>query len=102
VGGDTARTLLHNALEQYGDPKAAVYKHKDYARTSGVVTSLLGIVVQGIKRHGNRKDIHLLKLLEHNLSHFNLLNFYPNHLTEIRTLSVSIATAIKAIQLRNE
>ncbi|UCD87371.1 MAG: hypothetical protein JSV01_06345 [Desulfobacterales bacterium] len=61
IGGNTARTLIRNAAEIYGNPKQGVYWFRESERFLPSLLQLLKISIRGLAREGDSRDLSLLE-----------------------------------------
>jgi len=99
--GYTARIVLRNALERYGDPNALFYKHESIRQHLSQLILHLQIVVRALGRAGNHEDIDRLKSLERNAILFDSLDAHPAHGLRVKQMLRWIPEAIKMIQSKN-
>ena len=74
LSGKTAHLILISALNEYGDPKAGIYRTAKAATYLPVFLQHLKIIVRGVGRVGSRDDVGLLKQISeagHQLSELN-------------------------------
>lgn len=61
LSGRTAHLILISALNEYGDPRAGIYRHLRAAIYLPVFLQHLKIIVRGVGRVGTREDVGLLR-----------------------------------------
>ncbi|MBT8341465.1 MAG: hypothetical protein HKP58_09100 [Desulfatitalea sp.] len=100
VGGKTSHAVLHAALEYYGDPHADVYHDDRFGGYLAALMDQLRIVLRGVARSGQAKDLDLLKKLEQSASSMMSIDADPAYTQKAQQTLQWVAPAIRAIQVR--
>ena len=99
--GYTARMVLREALERYGDPNALFYQRESTRQHLSELVLHLQIVARALGRAGNHEDIDRLKSLERNAMLFTDLDAHPAHGLRVKQMLRWVPEAIKMIQSNN-
>ena len=87
LSGKTAHLILVSALNEYGDPKAGIYRHLRAATYLPVFLQHLKIIVRGVGRVGTRDDVALLRQISENGFQLSELSGSPeNQRSVVRTM----------------
>jgi hypothetical protein len=98
VKGHTARLVIREALDRYGDPAAPFYQNESVANYLPQLISHLQMVVCALGRSGDHEDIERLTSLERRAKMLTDLDTHPAHGLRVRQMMRWIPQAIKAIQ----
>ena len=87
LSGKTARLILVSALNEYGDPKAGIYRHLRSTTYLPVFLQHLKIIVRGVGRVGTRDDVGLLRQIsEYGFQLSELSGTPENQRSVVRTM----------------
>ncbi|MBR9980318.1 MAG: hypothetical protein KFF50_04760 [Desulfatitalea sp.] len=100
TGGAAAREVLHGALNEYGDPDSAIYKHRMDSRFLADLMDHLRVVLKAMARAGRPEDLVRLKTLAQSASRLMTLDTDPAHKRRVKQALDLIAPAIRAIQVQ--
>ena len=101
LSGKTAHLILISALNEYGDPKAGIYRNLKAATYLPVFLQHLKIIVRGVGRVGTRDDVHLLRQIsEYGFQLSELSGTQENQRSVVRTMEW-IENVIRSITTAN-
>ncbi len=101
LSGKTAQLILVSALNEYGDPKAGIYRNLRAAAYLPVFLQHLKIIVRGVGRVGTRDDVSLLrKISENGFQLAELSGTTENQRSVVRTMEW-IENVIRSINTAN-
>jgi hypothetical protein len=98
VGGKTARTVLRSALDYYGDPRAEIYQGQIHPPYLIDLMAHLRIVLRGLARLGQPRDLDTLKAMEQSASQLMALDTDPAYARRVQQMLQWVAPAMRAIQ----
>jgi hypothetical protein len=98
VQGYTARQVIREALDRYGDPAVAAYHGTSIRNYLPLLIPHLQIVVRALGMTGDQEDIERLTSLEHRAKILTELDTHPAHGLRVRQMTKWIPQALKAIQ----
>ena len=101
LSGKTAHLILISALNEYGDPKAGIYRNLKAATYLPVFLQHLKIIVRGVGRVGTRDDVGLLRQIsEYGFQLSELSGTQENQRSVVRTMEW-IENVIRSITTAN-
>jgi hypothetical protein len=98
VQGHSARLVIREALERYGDPAASVYQNTNIHHCLPLLIPHLQIVVRALGLAGDQEDIERLTTLERRATILTELDAHPAHGLRVRQMMKWIPRALKTIQ----
>ncbi len=101
LSGKTAHLILIAALNEYGDPKARIYRTVSAATYLPVFLQHLKIIVRGVGRVGSRDDVGLLKQISEYGYQLSSLNGTPENLRSVGRTMEWIENVIRGITTAN-
>ncbi len=101
IGGYTARLVLREAMRNYADPDAAIYRHESLRQHLSQLILHLQIIVRALGRIGNYHDIEQLRALERKADLFVNLDSHPAHGIKVKQMLKWIPETVKMIQSSN-
>ncbi|MGE0086502.1 MAG: hypothetical protein AB7S75_19005 [Desulfococcaceae bacterium] len=101
TGGETACRVLRNAVSRYGDPQADIYLSMEIRNRMESVIQHLTVVIRGLDRIGEKRDIRLLLHLRQEEGRFLAIPMDSRCISKIRRLMQWVETARKNIENRN-
>jgi hypothetical protein len=100
TGGKTARLVLRGALDYYGDPCADIYLGHPHVTYLIDLMGHLRVVLRGMARLGQARDLDTLKAMEQNAAHLMALNTDSTYARRAQQMLQWVAPAIRAIQVQ--
>jgi hypothetical protein len=100
TGGDTAGSILSNALAVYGNPEAPFYPREETRAHLPALLQHVSILIRGIARVGAESDLILLDQLRQREKDFNRLSADPRHAALVRRIFSLIEPTQKEIKGR--
>jgi hypothetical protein len=100
AGGKTARTVLRGALDYYGDPRAEIYQGQLHPPYLIDLMAHLRIVLRGMARLGQPRDLETLKAMEQRASQLMALDTDPAYARRVQQMLQWVAPAMRAIQVQ--
>jgi hypothetical protein len=101
LSGKTAHLILVSALNEYGDPKAGIYRTLRAATYLPVFLQHLKIIVRGVGRVGTRDDVGLLRQISEYGYQLSEISGTPeNQRSVVRTMAW-IENVIRSITTAN-
>jgi hypothetical protein len=98
VQGYTARLVIREAFDRYGDPSAPIYQNELARRYLPQLIPHLQIVVRALGRAGNADDIERLANLKRMTERFIALDVHPAHGLRVKQMMKWVPQALQAIQ----
>ncbi len=100
TGGKTARLVLRGALDYYGDPSADIYLSHPHVSYLIDLMGHLRVVLRGVARLGQTRDLDTLKAMEQNASRLMALDTDSTYARRAKQMLQWVAPAIRAIQVQ--
>ncbi|MBI5896508.1 MAG: hypothetical protein HZB24_11090, partial [Desulfobacterales bacterium] len=100
AGGKTARLVLRGALDYYGDPSADIYLGHPHGSYLIDIMGHLRVVLRGMARLGQARDLDTLKAMEQSASRLMALDTDPTYARRAKQMLQWVAPAIRAIQVQ--
>ncbi len=100
VGGDTARSVIRDALSYYGNPASEIFQQQVSAPLLSDLMGHLRIVLRCITRQGQLQDLENLKMIERSAVRLMALHTDPGYTQKVRQTLKCVEPAIRAIQVR--
>ncbi len=97
AGGHTARSVMRQLLEQYGEPDADFYRQALKSKSLSELMAQLQIVIRALGRAGNLEDVDRLGALKAKEDQFCRLTTHPAHCLRARQSLKWVPEAIKMI-----
>jgi hypothetical protein len=98
VKGHTARRVIREALDRYGDPTAPTYQSESISKHLPLLIPHLQIVVRALGLAGDQGDIESLTSLERRANMLIDLDTHPAHGLRVRQMMKWVPRTIDAIQ----
>ncbi|MFZ1984112.1 MAG: hypothetical protein WAU91_06845 [Desulfatitalea sp.] len=102
AGGKTARMVLRDALDYYGEPRAEIYQGQLHPSYLIDLMAHLRIVLRGMARLGQPRDLDTLKAMEQRASRLMALDTDPAYARRVQQMLQWVAPAMRAIQVQPE
>lgn len=102
AGGQTAHMVLRSALDYYGDPSAEIYQGRLHPPYLIDLMAHLRIVLRGMTRLGQPRDLDTLKAMEQRASQLMALDTDPAYARRVQQMLQWVAPAMRAIQVQPE
>jgi hypothetical protein len=99
LSGKTAHQILIQALAEYGDPKAGLYRHLRTTTYLSVFLQHLKVIVRGIGRVGTIDDIDLLKQVSNTGYQLSQIDGTPDNQRAVARTLEWIDNAIRSITI---
>lgn len=100
-GGKTARLVVRGALDYYGDPGADIYVGHPHASYLIDLMGHLRVVLRGMARLGQARDLDTLKAMEQEAHRLMSLDTDPTFARRAKQMLQWIAPAIRTIQVQS-
>jgi hypothetical protein len=97
VGGDTAASILHNALAMYGNPELPFYAREENRGHLPALVQHISVLIRGLARVGAENDLILLDQVGQREKDFMRLSADPRHAGLVRRVFSWIEPARKEI-----
>jgi hypothetical protein len=100
VGGQTARIVLREALDQFGNPDSALYQFHLNTQMLSTLMTHLQIAVRAMACAGHSIDIEVLKALEKNTKALSDLDAHPMHKLNVKQVMKWVPKSLRTIQIQ--
>jgi hypothetical protein len=101
VGGTTAASILHSALNVFGNPESRFYITEDGRQHLYGLLQHLSVIVRGIGRIGSEIDLVLLDQVKHRENEFLKMNADPRYTALVRRTFGWVEPAKSEIAVRS-
>jgi hypothetical protein len=98
VQGHSARLVIREAMDRYGDPSSPVYQNTTIYNNLPLLIPHLQIVVRALGLTGEQKDIERLTSLERRVKILSELDTHPAHVLRVKQMMRWIPRALESIQ----
>jgi hypothetical protein len=102
VGGDTATSILHNALNAFGNPESQFYVTQEGRQHLYALLRHLSVLIRGIGRTGSEMDLVLLDQVKGRENEFMKLSDDPRYVALVRRVFGLLEPAKREIAARSQ
>jgi hypothetical protein len=97
---DTAKAILKSAVDEYGDPAAALFHQNESENCMGALLQNLRVAVRGVGCVGGMPEVPLLERIKTNEETFMRLKKDRNYRAQARLITDWVDEAVKFIKFR--
>ena len=102
VGGNTAASILHSALNVFGNPESQFYTTEEGRQNLYGLLKHLSVLVRGIGRIGSETDLVLLDQVKHRENEFLKMSADPRYTSLVRRVFSWVEPAKSEIAIRSQ